>query len=1028
MNKFARIFAKSANIWRGLVAVFLALTLIAFFMTQFAFANKKTINAFLGLSSSKAVETGNAEVASHFKSDFAKDVKNPTAEEFAALKEASKQQAIKEMEEGAVLLKNDNNALPLDKGAKVSLFGHGSEDPMYKPFSGAPEYGPEVNVKDAMTGAGFEINQTLYNAYANARSSGSYGSGKRSDNYAESSWYLYEPEKEFYDQPGLRDSYTQYKDAAIVYITRTAGEERDCPTGRADFDKAGYSIKHPELSYLELQPEERDMLEEVKANFDKIIVVLNTANPMEMGWLDEYGVDACLWTAGYGHYGTIGMANILCGNANPSGRLVDTWAYDSLSSPAMTNFGDFTYTNAGSMLTAQNGVTDGSDTTAHYVVYAEGIYIGYKYYETRYEDVILGRGDAESSVGSSTGEGWVYSDEVQYPFGYGLSYTTFSQEIVSGKYDENAVGQEFTFEVKVTNTGGTAGKRSVQLYFQAPYEDYGVEKSAIQLVGFGKTDMIEPGGSDTVTITVDKYLLASYDYEVAKGYILDAGNYYFAVGDSAHDALNYILAEKKATGMVNVDGSAFSADSLKKVWTWNLSEYDSETYRYSRYGDKLEVTNRLEEADLNYWLPDSVTYLTRSDWSGTFPTEPTQITLTEEMAREIGGNYYEELIPENAPKVSDFTQGAENGIPFVSMYGVDYDNDEIWEQFLDQLTIEEMLAVTVEHFSSPEITSVNKPYNYNNDGPDGIRGGFNIFDNDGNKLQHISGTCTMFVNEVILACTYNYDLIRNRGLLMGEESMFATCPQMWSPGADLHRTPYNGRHFEYFSEDSNLSYLCVSVEVKAMREKGVVVAIKHFVGNNQETNRRGLATLTNEQAFRQNDMRAFEGAFTIGGANSTMTAYNRVGLRVFSQHDVMQQEILRGEWGFKGVIISDAVSGYMHPRESLIAGNDMWCMAGSGGHIDSVRQAINNGDGFMLQALREANKHYYYAYCNSNLTNGLSATTKIISIKNWWEYTLDTINTVLLILTIVTGVLFIGSTVVKFVTSRKENADAQKGV
>ncbi len=1025
MNKVTRLFAKSANIWRGLVTTFLVLTLIAFFLTQFAFANKKAINSFLGLSSSKSVETGDAVVANHFKSDFAADVKNPTAEEFAALKEASKQQAIKEMEEGAVLLKNDNNALPLAKGAKVSLFGHGSEQPMYKPFSGSPATWPSVDVKTAMTDAEFEINQTLYNAYASARSSGSYGGGTRSDDYAAGSWLLYEVSKDFYAQAGLRDTYANYNDAAIVFITRTGGEDRDCPTGRSEYDAPGFTVEDSSLSYLELQQNEKDMLNEVKANFEKIIVVLNTANPMELGWLDEYDVDACLWVGGYGHYGTIGMANILCGDVNPSGRLVDTYAYDSLSAPAMTNFGNFSYTNAGSMLTAQNGVTDGGNNTQHYVVYAEGIYIGYKYYETRYEDVILGRGDASSDIGSSTGDYWNYAEEVQFPFGYGLSYTDFSLELVSGSYNENNVGSEFTFEVKVTNTGNTAGRRSVQLYFQAPYEDYGVEKSAIQLVGFGKTGELAPkgqqGDSETITITVDKYLLASYDYEVAEGYILDAGDYYFAVGDSVHDALNYVLKEKEATGMKNIDGGDFKADSLKKVWKWNQAELDTETYRYSRYGEKVEVTNRLHEVDLNYWIEDGVTYLSRSDWSGTYPTEPTQITLTAEMAREIGGNYYEELIPEDAPSVSDFTQGAENGIPFVSMYGVDYD-DDIWEDFLDQLSIEEMLSVTVEYFQSSEVISVNKPFNYNNDGPDGIRGGFNIFDENGEKLPEISGECTMFVNEVVLASTYNYDLIRNRGNMMGEESMFATCPQMWSPGANLHRTPYNGRHFEYYSEDSNLAYLCTGVEVKAMRAKGVVTAIKHFVGNNQETNRRGLSTFSNEQAFRMNDMRAFEGAFTVGGANSTMTSYNRVGMRTLSQNDVMQEEILRGEWGFKGVIISDAVAGYMHPRESLIAGNDMWCMCGEG-HIDSVRQAIANGDGFMLQNLRRANKNYYYAYCNSNLTNGLSATTKIISIKNWWEYTLDTINLVLLILTVITGVLFIGSTVTRTILARKEKAN-----
>ena len=955
MNKFAGGFAKSANVWRGLVAIFLVLTLIICFLAQLAYANKLAINAYLGLQSSVPVKTGNAEVAAHFKSDYLKDVKNPTEEEFAALREASKQQAINEMKEGAILLKNDMvgdaPALPLAKGAKVSLFGHGSEDPLYKPYSGGPTYegNPQVNVKDGLAQAGFQINETLYNAYATARANWSYGGGTRQEGLDQKSWELFEVDKEFYDQPGIRDSFGQYGDAAIVFITRTAGEERDCPTARGNLDASGYKVEDPNVSYLELNKEEKDMLSmirEYKQNgtFKKIVVVFNSANIVEAGWLDEYDVDACLYTAGYGHYGTIALGSILCGETNPSGRLVDTWAYDFTSAPAMANFGNFSFSNASQMLTAENGVTDYFERVSHYVVYAEGIYVGYKYYETRYEDVVLGNGDADSDIGSTSGDIWKYSSEVQFPFGYGLSYTDFSLEIVEEEcsYDPEDVGKEFKIAVKVTNTGSVAGKRSVQLYVQAPYEEWGVEKSAVQIVGVGKTDVLAPAGqegdSQTITITVDKYLAASYDYQGLNedgvtGYILDAGDYRFAVGDSAHDALNYILADKGASGMTNHDGSAFAADAGSHVWKWNLAELDTETYKYSRWseGDEpVEVTNRLQDADLNYWVDDGVTYLTRADWSGTYPEEGVEIELTPEMAREIGGNYYEDLIPEDAPAVSDFTQGAQNGIPFVSMYGVDYDDDEKWDMFLDQLTVEDMLSVIWEHWATGEVKSVNKPYHRNDDGPDGIHWWFSATDSNGEPIDFINGNgkneCTMFPNEVILASTYNLELVRNRGLMLGEESMFANCPQLWSPGADLHRTPYGGRNFEYYSEDGNMSYLCISVEVAAMRSKGVVTAPKHFVGNNQETNRKGLCTFTNEQAFRQNDMRGFEGAFTLGGSNSTMTSYNRVGLRTFSQHSVMQQDILRGEWGFKGVIISDAYQTYMHTRESLVAGNDMWCV------------------------------------------------------------------------------------------------------
>lgn len=1023
MNKFARIFAKSANIWRGIAAVFLALLVMVALMSQYAYANRDMINNALGLASSKAVQTGEAEVAYHYKSDYMAEVGKPTLDEFNALKEDSKQQAIKEMEEGAILLKNDNNTLPLNKGAKISLFGHGNESPLYKSGSGGPEF-KGINVKTALD-AKFDVNDDLYNAYEDARKNKKFGSGSRNYNQiGGTNWTIYEPEKAFYDQERIRDTYEEFGDAAIVFITRSAGEHRDCPTGRKGLDMDGINT---DKDYLELYPNEIDMLKEVQnGGFDKTILVLNTSNIFQVDWLDEYGIDACLYTAGYGDYGTIGLANILCGDANPSGRLVDTWAYDFMSAPAMTNFGNFTYTNAGEKLQkGVNGITDPMDKVSKYVVYAEGIYIGYKYYETRYEDVILGRGGADSSVGSTTGDSWNYAEEVQFPFGYGMSYTTFTQEL-TGSYDASAVGEEFTLQVTVTNTGDRAGKLAVPVYVQAPYVTYGVEKSAVQLVGFGKTDMIEPNGSDTVEIKVDKYLLASYDDKTGDGgYMLDAGDYYFAVGDSVHDALNYILAEKKATGMVNHDGSAFNAGQGKKVYKWNQPTIDRETYRYSRWSDdgKVEVKNRLQDIDINYWIKDTVTYLTRSNWEGTYPTKAPSIAVTDEMARVISGNFYEDVVPEDAPDFDSFKQGEPSTIPFVSMYGIKY-NDPIWEEFLNQLSIDEMISLVVENWGSPVVKSVNKPSNYNDDGPDGVNGGFKLFDSEGKRIPGIEGECTMFVNETILASTYNPELIRNRGLLMGEESMFANCPQLWSPGANLHRTPYSGRNFEYYSECANMSYLCAGIEVGAMREKGVVTAIKHCCGNDQETNRQGVSTFSTEQAFRMNSMRGFEGAFTVGRSNSTMTAFNRVGLVAYPHHKVMQEDIMRGEWGFKGVIISDMITDSMHASEGLVSGNDMWCLAGLAGRdkqiIEELNELMDAKDGYALQNLRRTSKNFFYAYCNSNLTNGLSVDTKIVMIKNWWETMLDTMNMVLLVLTIVTCVLFVGSIATRIVISRKE--------
>ncbi len=375
--------------------------------------------------------------------------------------------------------------------------------------------------------------------------------------------------------------------------------------------------------------------------------------------------------------------------------------------------------------------------------------------------------------------------------------------------------------------------------------------------------------------------------------------------------------------------------------------------------------------------------------------------------------------PEDAPSVSDFTMGAKNGLTFANMRVIPYDDDETWNKFLDQLTLDDMIAILVDSFASPEIESVSKPFNYNNDGPDGIRGGFVKFNPDGSKREDIKGDTTCFTNEIVLASTFSYELLAERGRLLGEESLYASCPQLWSPGANLHRTPFGGRNFEYFSEDAMLSYLCLSVEVKAMQEKGVIASIKHFAGNDQETNRRGLSIFVNEQAFRQNDLKAFEGGFTIGGASGTMTSYSRIGMRSFTQSEALNTGILRDEWGFKGVVISDAVKSYMNAVESVVAGTDMFCMAYNENHVKPLREAIENGDGYLLMKLREANKHYYYAYCNSNLANGLSSTMKVVSVTNWWETALETAQTTLLVLTVISGICYVFSWGYRIIVGRK---------
>lgn len=487
--------------------------------------------------------------------------------------------------EGIVLLKNQNQTLPLAKGSKVTLFGRSSVD-LVLGGTGAGNINTDyvVDLKSAMEDDGrFTINSTIWDFYKTydgkdgyVRSNGGYMGAKPEDIYTAEV-----PVSEYTDK--VKQSYIDYNDAAIVVFSRVGGEASDMPTGAfGDGEK-----------YLALQPAEEALLKEIKNSgaFDKIIAVINTSNAMELSWVDqeEYGIDACLWIGGVGQSGSRAVAKVLDGEVNPSGRLSDTYAADSFSSPAMQNFGDFTFTNANEINSSIGEANNGTK----YVVYREGIYVGYRYYETRYSDGVTDPAgtNALSSAGAFVGDTWNYDNEVCYPFGYGLSYGAedglpFAQEVVSSKMSDDGL----EMQVKVTNNGTAAGKNVVELYAQQPYTCGGIEKSAVQLVGFDKTDILEPGQSETVTITVPKKEFSSYDYRTDKTYVLDAGDYHFAIGNSAHDALNNILA---AQGKTVEDGMDAEGDA-EKVYLWNNAKKTLLNVSYS--GD--EVTNRFDDASL----------------------------------------------------------------------------------------------------------------------------------------------------------------------------------------------------------------------------------------------------------------------------------------------------------------------------------------------------------------------------------------------------------------------------------------------
>lgn len=536
---------------------------------------------------------------------------------------------------------------------------------------------------------------------------------------------------------------------------------------------------------------------------------------------------------------------------------------------------------------------------------------------------------------------------------------------------------------------------------------------------YGKTALLQPGASETLTIVCDKYLLASYDYTNAKGYILSEGDYYIAIGDDAHDALNNVLAAKGATGMVDVQGNPTEGTAAKAFHF--TGSFDDETYRYSATGAR--VTNQFEDADVNYWYPDLVTYLSRSDWQGTYPVQPVAgLTLNDEMIRILDGKIYEK--PDNAPTVDSIPQGDQQGIMLITMKGLDY-NDDLWETFISQMTIEEMAALIANNFGTEAVDSVGKPATPAGDGPDGI-GGYT--DNYSAELGKGLKT-TSYPNESLLTAAFNKDLLDKRGALLGEEGLFMGLVEIWGPGCNLHRTTFGGRSFEYFSEDANLNYLAASHIVSAIEEKGVHAGPKHLTGNDQENNRQGVVNFFNEQAFREGALRGLEGGVVNGRAHSLMQAFNRLGFTGCSLSKALNTDVVRGEWGYVGHIETDAIgavtTGYKTAFEAMMAaGTDSFCLDTQHQSSAAIVQAIrSNNDGFMLQQLRRAAKNILYNDANSSMMNGIGNNTRIVKIIPWWQ---PALRSVTIGVSVVTGLAVLAMLAAKLAYYKKQKGAEKK--
>ena len=936
---------KKASVWRGLSAIMAFLLLLSIFGGKVANANAGGINNFLGISAPiKQVESAHA--------GFTSDYGTISDESLAKLIADEMEHCVLQLEEGSVLLKN-NGVLPLAaEDRNVTLFGRASADIQYRNSNGGGRADPEreINLKKAFTDAGFTINETLYNAYA-ASKTARVKSGDETESVGEEG-------KAFYTAD-LQKSFSEHNDAAIVVLSRFGGESSDISRKNAEG-----------VPGLSLNPSEREMLEVIRDSgaYDKIIVLLNSVYPLELGWLDEFDVDACLWIGNPGYYGLPGVVNILTGAANPSGRLVDTYASNSLSSPAMQNFGDIRFTNGENLPTYM----------ARYVVYQEGIYVGYKYYETRYEDAILRQGNADGTAGVfNSAEGWNYADEICYPFGYGLSYTSFEQTLNSCEYD--AATDTFKASVTVKNTGDVAGKSVVELYVQSPYTDYdkahGVEKSAIQLVGFGKTQELAPGAEETLEISVKRYLFASYDttaHDCKGGYILDAGDYYFAIGDNAHDALNNVLAAKGAEGMFDQDGNQVSGDAARTV-KYTLDSFDDQSYLLSPYTG-AEVHNLFEDVDANYYYDDApVTYLSRSDWQGTWSGE-VELSNNSKMEDALVTNKYKTT--ESTTPLSEVPYGVDSGLVLYDMIGSDYD-DPRWEKLIQQMSLTDVGSLVSENYGQPVLESIGKPATNTAEGSEGIAQKYK------NGTQ---GMATGYAANNLITATWNSDLQTAYGHFVGEDALFTNTHTYHGIGADTHRTPYCGRFSEYISEDSVLGYVVGQTVNAALKDKGLINNYKHFFLNEQEYGRQGIATFANEQSLREIYLRAYEGGIATNSTLGIMTSYNRIGTTYTAANRTVQFDLLQGEWGYKGYTMTDYIfeGDYSVTADTMINGTNIY---GGNNRQKSLAQLIShNKDGDLMKAAQESAHHILWSYVNSSMVNSMEPHVEYEEFVAWWQY------------------------------------------
>lgn len=805
--------------------------------------------------------------------------------------------------EAVTLLKNDDSNLPLS-GKKVNVFGWGSTNPVYGGTgsgSMSKQY-KTVSLLDGMKQAGLKTNTELSKLYTD------YRKDRPEVGMFAQDWTLPEvPAKQYSDK--LVSDAKDFSDEAVVVLTRVGGEGADLPT---DMKAKGITYKNNSKDYddfqkgesfLQLSKTERDMIDLVTSNFKKVTLVYNGANTFQFDFLNDYPqIQSVVWCPPAGQTGFSALGEVLAGETNPSGKTSDTFLKDLTKSLSYNNFGKFEYTNMADKAAKYKGFT-GDDVTAipGFVNYSEGIYVGYKFYETASDEGLIN-----------------YDDTVAFPFGYGLSYTSFDQKLDSVKYK----GGKVTVTATVTNTGDKAGKDVVEVYYNPPYTDGGIEKASKNLAGFEKTKELQPGESQKVTVKFDDDDMASYDYKGAKAYMLEKGDYDISIQSDSHHVIDH-----------------------KAITVKDTVTYDSDSNTHN--GDKTVATNQFDD------VAGDVTYLSRADHFANYKeatAAPTNFKMSDKAKETFynNSNYDPKKFDKDSDKMP--TTGAKNGLKLSDMYGKDYD-DADWDKLLDQLTFDDMDNLIANGgYGTPAVKSVGKIQLTDADGPASLNNNFTGVGSIG------------FPASTAFACTWNRDLAKQFGEMIGDMAHDMHVAGWYAPAMNIHRSAFSGRTFEYFSEDSLLSGAMASNEIAGAKSKGVYSFMKHFALNDQETNRTNMVcTWANEQSIRETYLKPFEMSVKEGGAQAVMSSFNYIGYTYAGASSNLLQTVLRGEWGFKGFVLTDYFGGYGYQNadQEVRAGNDSMLAT------TKITNHITDKSATSVKAMRQAAHNILYTAANS---------------------------------------------------------------